>query len=373
MRFAKQLILPLLAVLLCLTLHACKDRASTGMPQVIGCPGPFGIAGTQTQAPTDDQFKAQFAECFAPGFCRRQSQKLPPGYNFDALHYFHPNNDDFSTAGSIFVDDSGAIILAYTDPYVAHFGCGLAPAAPRNAPNARANPSGYVNPAGDFVIPPQFDQAQTFREGRAGVSKNDLWGFIDTQGKQITPLKYRMLDPYENGIARAYLPDTSNDEIIYLDLQGQPVLKPAQTPPAPPALTATRDPNAPPGTVPLWGYTDPTGNWVLKPQYYMAHPFSEGLAAVAVRCDAPKDWKNEKLPSDYPFAAYAYIDTTGKIVIPAEFSSADPFNNGIARVKRNPWHEALIDKSGKQIFGFTRPLRANAVPYMNSLPLPANP
>jgi len=54
-----------------------------------------------------------------------------------------------------------------------------------------------------------------------------------------------------------------------------------------------------------FGYIDETGAWVIKPQFRDARPFAEGLALVDTAVG--KSFKT----------AYAYIDKTGKIVIPS--------------------------------------------------------
>jgi hypothetical protein len=66
-----------------------------------------------------------------------------------------------------------------------------------------------------------------------------------------------------------------------------------------------------------WGYMDTKGNFAIEPQFGLALPFSEGLAAVRV--------KN----------GFGYIDSTGKFVIPPQFEQAGPFVDDLAAV-RNP-------------------------------------
>ena len=44
---------------------------------------------------------------------------------------------------------------------------------------------GYVNAKGEYVITPQFEEAQSFSEGLAAVKIDNKWGYIDTTGKFI--------------------------------------------------------------------------------------------------------------------------------------------------------------------------------------------
>ena len=83
-----------------------------------------------------------------------------------------------------------------------------------------------------------------------------------------------------------------------------------------------------------WGYIDKTGRIVIPPQYDSADPFFEGLAQV---------WIGDKV---------GYIDTTGQIVIAPQY---DPhvgtslgFSEGLARARVSE-KIGYIDKTGKMV------------------------
>jgi hypothetical protein len=42
---------------------------------------------------------------------------------------------------------------------------------------------GFINTSGNFVIPAQFDDANSFSEGLAAVKVGDKWGYIDKTGQ----------------------------------------------------------------------------------------------------------------------------------------------------------------------------------------------
>ncbi|HEU5181157.1 MAG TPA: WG repeat-containing protein [Candidatus Polarisedimenticolia bacterium] len=66
----------------------------------------------------------------------------------------------------------------------------------------------------------------------------------------------------------------------------------------------------------------------MEPESRVARPFSEGMARVKI---------GEK---------YGFINTSGKIVIPAQFEDADDFSDGMARVQKSgKW--GYVDKSGQ--------------------------
>jgi hypothetical protein len=85
-----------------------------------------------------------------------------------------------------------------------------------------------------------------------------------------------------------------------------------------------------------YAYMDRTGKVVLPGPFAGASRFSEGLAAVQLK-------KAEKV---------GYIDTTGKMVIPLQFDLADPFSEGMAAVMQDhKW--GYIDKTGKIVIPFS--------------------
>lgn len=83
----------------------------------------------------------------------------------------------------------------------------------------------------------------------------------------------------------------------------------------------------------LYGYVDKNGNWILKPQFNMAKPFSEGLAAVA---------------EDSEWSMWGYIKPDGTYAIKPKFTEAYNFKNNFAVVSENML-AATINKEGEYI------------------------
>jgi hypothetical protein len=84
-----------------------------------------------------------------------------------------------------------------------------------------------------------------------------------------------------------------------------------------------------------WGYINPSGKLVIKPQYNDAQHFSEELAVV-------------KFTDGY----WGYIDTAGKRVTKENYVGAADFREGMARVRVSTGDECrwgYIDKTGKQV------------------------
>jgi len=166
---------------------------------------------------------------------------------------------------------------------------------------------GYIDKAGKLVVNPQFDVANNFSEGLAGVCvggkdifcEGGKWGYIDKAGKYV-------INPQFDG--------------VYNFSEGLGVVKIGGK----------------------WGYIDKAGKLVVNPQFDVAYNFSEGLAGVKF--------------SD----KWGFIDKAGKYVINPQFDCAYNFSEGLAVVcvggkgifceggKRG-----FIDKAGKYVWNPT--------------------
>ena len=96
-----------------------------------------------------------------------------------------------------------------------------------------------------------------------------------------------------------------------------------------------------------YGFKNREGEFVIKPQYALAHEFTCGLAAVNLKRTWGKKKDGEKFCEDH----YGYIDSCGRTVIPFIYSDAFPFNKyGVAYVETEG-EGFLIDKKGNKIPG----------------------
>lgn len=231
-----------------------------------------------------------------------------------------------------------------------------------------------------------YDLIREFSEGRAACNKGGLWkrgrysseqkmmggkwGFVDASGNEVVAPQYDYVYDYENGKAKVKL----GERTFWIDKDGKET-----TPPV--AAVNPFEVFCLPGS---FGYVDLKGNWVIEPQFYAAHEFSEGLAAAMTLrasdqdCDAP-EVENEYLYDDdmglglrrinlFGIGArrrydetdaaseykrplrrlYGYIDSKGMMVIEAKYEVALPFHNNRAYVSfRGKW--GIIDRSGNWI------------------------
>lgn len=202
---------------------------------------------------------------------------------------------------------------------------------------------GYIDATtGTFVINPQFDGANTFSEGLAGVGvvvetthdfwsgkdeKIVKWGFIDRTGTFVINPQFDNVGYFFNGLAVVIV----DDRWGYIDKTGKYVINPQfmladnfGADIAPVAIDQHR-----------FGFIDKTGKFVVNPTLAETHMsydsgdywscFHEGLCGI-------KD------------NGWGYIDKTGKIVIPCQFDEAEPFSDGLALVKKYNDDSGMLEK-----------------------------
>lgn len=129
---------------------------------------------------------------------------------------------------------------------------------------------GFVDTSGSVVIPPSFDRAWHFSEGMAPVRRDSLWGFVDRSGTMVVSPTYTRIA----GIPQAGRPSPLDETAA---TTGDPSLlvPPPHTPPPYFSHRRTRI-----RTDDGWGYADRQGRVRIPPQFAQAWAFRDGLARV---------------------------------------------------------------------------------------------
>lgn len=88
-----------------------------------------------------------------------------------------------------------------------------------------------------------------------------------------------------------------------------------------------------------FGFLDPQGHYVVKPQYEKAGDFHDGRAAVG----------NSDVRDDAVVEEWGYVDRHGQIVIDLQYADAHRFSDGLAAVKTQNGDWQFIDRSGQHV------------------------
>lgn len=146
---------------------------------------------------------------------------------------------------------------------------------------------GYINPQGEWVIPPCFDNAYDFLNSHTVVQYKGKWGIIDKTGKYVFP---SLLNNSPGFFSEDLCIVEANDGKI--------------------------------------GYIDQHGTWRISPQFEDGTSFVEGLAGVKIN------------------GKWGFINKKGELIIPADYKEIKLFENGVASVKLSNDSWAKIDKQG---------------------------
>src|SRR5690606_1976932 len=117
---------------------------------------------------------------------------------------------------------------------------------------------GYIDTAGNQIIPPIFDYASYFREGRAMIRKDGRFGFIDESGGVVIDPIYSRATLFSEGLSAVTYPDSS---IIFIDKDNIPI------------AVVSLDGK-------LYGAINIKGEWVVPPVYSKLGRFRGPLAAI---------------------------------------------------------------------------------------------
>jgi hypothetical protein len=225
---------------------------------------------------------------------------------------------------------------------------------------------GFMDKTGEIVILPEYEFVCRFSEGLAGVQKDGKWGFIDKTGKTVLPFEYDCANPFNEMLFSEGLAAVKKDgKFGYIDKTGEAVIpfglnydfadcfqeglarvmtgKGVFMPHIPrlenesyeehSKRAFTADVEASKND--RWGFIDRTGKLQIPLEYSGCHRFSEGLVVSVT--------DNHKC---------SYIDQMGNTPFQAHFDRLGSFREGLATVLKGcKW--GFIDKDGVTVIPFS--------------------
>ena len=196
---------------------------------------------------------------------------------------------------------------------------------------------GLIDMTGNFIVP--YNKYRKIESGatidtrvtKSGIFLINGWeGAIDAKGKLITAGYPGLSWGYGNVDGTLIMCTNPNKPPIYLDAEGRKYSLKQY-------LSGIVDGIGMVHENSRIGYKNLKDEWIVKPTYSFAEPFSEGMACVGNI-------------NEFGETKYGFIDRTGKEVIGLIYTrKPDNFHGGVARVtpKNNPeFKEAYIDKKG---------------------------
>ena len=195
---------------------------------------------------------------------------------------------------------TGEVVVDYLYDAIWRFNDGLC----RVIKDMKSNQYSFIDKTGAEIIPPltQYDFVDDFSEGLALVKSNDKFGYIDTTGDLVIPLKYTGANRFKESLAAVILFIPNSDDQFG-------VLR--------------------------YGFIDKSGREVVPFRYRHVQDFKDGLAIVCV-----KDGEDYK---------YGFIDKTSEVVIPIMYDWLDTyFIDGLCNVKLGDKY-GFINKRGEVV------------------------
>ncbi len=201
---------------------------------------------------------------------------------------------------------------------------------------------GFIDTKGQWKIAPQFTFAGDFSEGFAIVTKGEKSGYITQDGNwlPIPFIVYQNSRPFSEGLAIV-----RSDHDYFINTKGETAINEEQLAQYAyiedfhdnRALVNKYSADEEEG---LFGYLDPSGTEIIPAQFTQAESFSEGLALVE------KDGKK------------GFIDTQGRWIIDvSQYHFIYPFSEGLAGVCKlgesysDRWHDrcGFINQKGELV------------------------
>ena len=141
------------------------------------------------------------------------------------------------------------------------------------APAEQNGKIGLVNPKGEWVIEPQFENIGSFANGLATVLLDEKFGFIDKEGHIVIPFQFDAVFDFWKGMAEVKTDGKWN----LIDTAGRFVL--------PYALDGFNGRFGEAGLLAAaqkdkWGFINRKGEWIIPPQFETAYSFQNGMARV---------------------------------------------------------------------------------------------
>ncbi|MEZ4954594.1 MAG: WG repeat-containing protein [Saprospiraceae bacterium] len=219
---------------------------------------------------------------------------------------------------------------------------------------------GYIDTLGRVVIESRFNFAGDFLDSFAVNQIEGLWGVIDQKGNEKIPFKYSSVSSFHN---QWLVGEKSTNRLIFNPNGYERITKLYNR------QGQFSEDRCPVQMDSLWGFIDEEGNEVIQCQFEAVRNFSEGLAAVQKKgqwsfidrqghpaIELQNDQGEISEVGDFSNGLawfkvgyyYGYLDQSGRVKIPLDFTKVFDFKFGVARAVFKG-KTGLIDTTGHWI------------------------
>lgn len=236
---------------------------------------------------------------------------------------------------------------------------------------------GLINTDGEFLIKPRFDDAREFNQGYANIKIGNKWGVIDKKGNSIFKPQFDIIRTIKNGFSTVVCNNMSG----FIDYEHNTAIGPIYE-----EVHDFSEGFAAVKINGLWGFINREGKIVIEPQFFSVKTdFTKGVDgafAFVVKLGAEKDengdfilvegeinkegkelsewfpidwgdndrWSYEDDPWDRTGVrtSWGYINKEGKWAIKPKFQFAESFVDNIAIVRIDNKY-GVIEKNGTYI------------------------
>lgn len=158
-------------------------------------------------------------------------------------------------------------------------------------------------------------------------SKNGMWGYMDSTGKEIITPKYKVAGNFSEGMAYA---DVPGEKMGYIDKDGKNLIQGKYD-----AATNFNEGFASVMQDEDWAVINTKGEMVVEPKFANWLTFHNGLAKFKLERGL--------------FSTYGFIDTKGDTVIYPKFEKLSDFSDGLCMASTDGFKYGYIDTKGEWV------------------------